>query len=261
MKFFWINCAKHIDRREYMEKQFEKLSPPPEVCFENSEKQNFENERFEGIYISSNEEVMKYFELPSNRDFRTYATDYRPSVFGCLLSHLEIWKKIASSVEDAFVLEDDADLSLLTAKQLSNLPSLFPKTAELVQFFTITSNPAIFNVDLYTSKGGVSLTLPRLIVGKDWATTAYWVSNAYAKKIVAKYWNEKLQKWNLSRYTDKWLVADYFLYLEGECYRLPIIKTNDKLESTMNHVNSSLRTLNILTEKLYYQFQDKRLLF
>ena len=121
------------------------------------------------------------------------------------------------------------DLSNLFKIGWKRILCRIPKDADLVMLFFQTSTIDAYSIKTYV--GGAA----RLIPGKDWTTKGYWISNAYAKKLTKLFYKNV---YDLSEYKDKWLVADYFLFLFGNCYKLPILNVSDKFSSVIGHNNN-----------------------
>lgn len=212
-KIHYINCDKSVERREYMESQ---------LIGKNYR-------RFPGILISNDKDIYEKFVLPSHRDLKSFASEYKPGIFGCLLSHLELIRDISETDDDAIIVEDNTNLSNLFRVGWKKIKNKVPKDASLVMLFVQTSNVDAYSVKTYTS--GATALIP----GKDWTTKGYWISNAYAKKLTMLFYKGI---YDLSEYKERWLVADYFLFLFGKCYKFPILTVNDNFSSVIGHTNN-----------------------
>lgn len=144
-------------------------------------------ERQEGVIVASN-------ELPYcwvfNRDL------YRGEL-GCLLAHIEIWKRISQGTDPfGLVLEDDAVLS-------PKLPLFLNKIEKYEPFFDVLKLDGTYKGDSFLTLDNSLKHIEDFLVGKllssAMGATSYILSRSSAKKLL-----------NLSK--NVWLPVDELLY-------------------------------------------------
>ena len=173
MKVFIINLARSIDRRHSIAAQCDKLG--------------LEYEFFPAVDGSTLSES----ECAQNTQPLNYA--FKPGEIGCALSHLAIYKKmVAENIQNAFILEDDAQLSddlggilsHLNMQSFSTLPTvlLLSKVNKLVKnkYFDIDNKYSVYPalhattahayiINLTAAKNLINLLFPVWMVADKWS--------------------------------------------------------------------------------------------
>lgn len=181
-KIYYINLKEATNRNSYMLRQFKK-----------SNIKNFQ--RYEAIRpVSSGHKKLNIGQ------------------YGCITSHIEVLRAIASSSDNyAIVLEDDANLEVMKywnftwEEFFGRLPDF-----DIVQLFRSKVN------DDHTNSGELSVKF-RKWESTDFVSSSYIITKSYAKRIVDKYDNETL--YSFKDLSDKvGPVADFMLFNEGNSY-------------------------------------------
>lgn len=155
-----INLVRRPDKKQFIEEQFDNV--------------NFNLKMFpafDGATLSFIDLINQGVLSTENKDLGS-GDSLSPAQIGVYLSHLEIWKKAAESVDRiTFVLEDDA---LLTCKAttLQKYIHYIPEDADI--FFINHRKNKKQHINPYVSK----------LVGRFWGLTAYFVTREGAKKLL-----------------------------------------------------------------------------
>ena len=186
-KIYYINLVEATDRNQYMLDMFDKYNIT-----------NFE--RYEATRPKKSNHIL----LTSPE-------------FGCLQSHIEVIKLIASgSDEYAIVMEDDSDISVVeqwefTWKDIfNNLPKF-----DIIQLFRHQLG----------EKTGLAL---KKWDRKDKSTTTYMITKSYAKEIMTRY-NKGEESFSYFKSLSRRVgpVADFSLFVHGNSYSMCIFNIKD----------------------------------
>lgn len=239
MKHYWINTDKCIERREYMEKQFNE--------------KNIKNIR---VAAETPESIKKYTIL---RHPESNETDLEMS---CLISHLKAIKEGYDSGEDYFcIMEDDMQIEKL------NFDTIFKH----IKLKEEEDNTVIENLQLYTISHSFIMKIYKenilnnsnfLIKRIDGYPSAgyYIMSRKGAEKLLNKFILEPL-KYDFSY--SSWTVADNYVYEPINTYMLtyPIAISITDFGSTLHnsHIPNHVLANNII--KHIWNINDIRHIF
>ena len=107
MKIYCINLKRSVQRRQYMQSQFERLSLPFE--FINA---------IDGRKLTDNDIVSVYNKW---RTRFCHGRGLTRGEIGCALSHIEFYRRVMTDNVPGFVFEDDVELSLTTKRALDEV--------------------------------------------------------------------------------------------------------------------------------------------
>lgn len=157
---YCINLARRPDKRQFIERQFDNI--------------NFNLKMFpafDGAMLDPVALVNQSVLSPDNKDLSS-GKSLSPAQIGVYLSHLEIWKKAAKSVDQiTFILEDDA-LITCDSPTLQKYIRHIPEDADI--FFINHRRNKKQHINPYISK----------FVGRFWGLTAYFVTRKGAEKLL-----------------------------------------------------------------------------
>jgi GR25 family glycosyltransferase involved in LPS biosynthesis len=227
---YYINLERSLNRREYMEEQFNKFNITNYKRIEAIDGEKIKN-------IDSD-------TVDNNIKFINNYKNLKKNEVGCVLSHIKAIKNAyENNLEEVLILEDDCSLNLINFwdEDLKSLIKTVPYDWEIIQLYTINCIED-FNIKnkfiLYDNKKGC------------WSSAAYLINRKGMKNI--------LDYVNIDRNTivlgnkikDKlyppYGAADSFIYNLTKTYYITIplfYTTNDILESSIDstdHIHNKL---------------------
>lgn len=152
MKIFWINLEKSLDRRKFMEKQFESLG--------------YENYRFNAI----TPENLPKMEKDINK-YKIFDNQY-----ACLCSHILVLKQCLKYDDNWFCIMED-DMKINDNINLDDIIKKCPSDSEILQLFS--SNYTYDRCDEMWIKWN-----------NNWSTGIYLINKHAIKKILNKIMKE-----------------------------------------------------------------------
>ena len=173
-------------------------------------------ERFsavDGTTLAPTEEIKYLFR---NNDF-----NYRRTFIGCALSHLELWRKLANSEDNVYlILEDDIDFSCNFVQEIyKHLPKILNEGPDLC-YLGYSLRPVKFNLESsYKYKShieNVSIIEFNCIGG----IFAYTISKNGAKKLL-----QIIDSYGIGHGID-YLMMLYWDYMDVRCFYPPIVFTD-----------------------------------
>lgn len=226
MKHYWINIDNCIDRKEYMEKQFNE--------------KNIENFR---ISAETPETIKdkKFIRHPGSQNTL-------PVEIACLLSHLKAIKKGYDDGDKYFcVCEDDFVLcNIDDSKLINHINNVQVKNNANIEVMQLYVSSDHYIYDLYRDhfiNNDIIIKRTESYPGAVY----YLVSREGARKILDKY---ILSDNNYDLSFEAWTVSDHLIYLAADSYVLtyPIIITNIKYGSIIHpaHLVSHERGNNVI---------------
>lgn len=175
--------------------------------------------------VERNQHMLDQFKKHNITNFERYEAK-RPAAsghnklnigqYGCITSHIEVLRKIASLGDEyAIVFEDDVDIKAInywnfTWDQFFNMLPDF----DIIQLFRSKVN------DDFTDCGELNITF-RKWEKTDFVSSSYIITKSYAKKIVDMFDNKTL--YGFGDFSKKiGPVADFMLFNEGNSYSTSI---------------------------------------
>ena len=189
-KALWINLDKSIDRRRHMEKLLSDYNIE-HIRIPAIDGTNPNNVEYKNICIPNNT-----ISAPEN---------------ACTCSHIKALKYFTENMEDDLVIifEDDVSFEFLKFIPFnwSDLNNNFPKKYNVIQLAIINGS-----VNNYLIKSNPEM--------RYFSAAAYLITKAAAKKILEKYYDQKLNIIDLSK--QGYGVADLMIFSIGDTYSIPI---------------------------------------
>lgn len=218
--FVYINRDIDIDRRMYMESQFEKYSVKAERF--NAVSANFDNYSSDWRHLLKKENSnVVFYEDPL----------LSMGEIGCLLSHLEVIRLYGH--EDLIVCEDDLDIST-SDRWNFKLSEFLNKLSDKVEI-----------LQMVKYNGYKPINVRKLVIGDqeggNWGTAAYYIKPSLSQKIVSDYYVDG--KWQIADIKCSWTrkTADAVLYSFDTAYTCTIFSLAQEGNSTINlELNPSL---------------------
>jgi hypothetical protein len=208
---YYINLDNRIDRKEYMESQFDKFKISNFKRISGSKYLGSEIESWKHVFVGNNRSINKYF----------------PSYIGNGITHLEMIKKWLETTNDEYMImmEDDYDLSLIDYWHfdweylMNNIPydwdciQIGFESTEYINFYLHPKVPLI------TFFG------------------ACMINRRYAEKLISIHYDK--EKVILNKKTNRLfdeicgnvLDTDYFMCENGKTYCIPLITCNTEISS------------------------------
>jgi len=231
MKHFWINIDKSIERRKFMENQFQKNN------IDNQRVSAFTPNDFDNILVQKRPLTCKHPGCNS--------CEYE---FACLTSHIKAIQEGFKSGDDYFVIMED-DIYIPNKIDYDAFVKDIPKDAEIVQMLI-----------LY---GGTVKTLYNLFARYDvrfikWqyllpSAGMYIISRKGAEKIINLFYDDNLKKYDFSK-TPYQIVADVLLYESVNSYAttLPYAYPENSLGSEIHpdHLEAHFSAIKDIKEVL-----------
>jgi GR25 family glycosyltransferase involved in LPS biosynthesis len=194
IKYYWINLDNSIERREFMENQF------------NSYKIN--NERISAKTPNDLKDILDdeppffcgYKECLDNKCKNC------PIEYATICSHLEAIKKGFMSGSDYFIICED-DVIFKFNIDFDTIINNFPKDFEILQMMIISKGHLEYLYHNYFLKSFFYINYTPIIP----SAAFYLISHKGAEKILEKFINKNTNKWNLTEFTGL-KVADVLIY-------------------------------------------------
>jgi GR25 family glycosyltransferase involved in LPS biosynthesis len=194
IKFYWINLEKAIERKEFMENQF-----------------NITNINNQRIIASTPKDLIDILE-----ENPPYFCGYQeclnkkckscPVEFATVCSHLNAIREGYNSGNDYFVVCED-DIILDFKIDFQKIILNFPNNYEILQMMIISkSHTEFFYENMYKSNNLFVKYTPITP-----SAAFYLISRNGAKQIIDKYLNKETNKWNINSF-DGIKVADVLIY-------------------------------------------------
>lgn len=195
MKHYWINIDKSVKRKEFMEKQFNKL--------------NIENYRISAITPSDFENVLVQ-KPPLSCNYPGCTTcDYE---YACLCSHIKAMKEGLKSGDDYFIILED-DMFLPFDIDYDNFIKNIPKDTDIMQMMILYGNTVLHLYNILKEKNIKYINWQYLLP----STGQYLISKEGAQKLVNMFYNNELNKYDFSKAKYQ-IVADVLLYSSVKTY-------------------------------------------
>ena len=232
--FVYINRDIDIDRKKYMENQFDKYSIKAQRF--NAVSDNFDNYSSDWKHLLREEDYDGlFYENPL----------LSMGEIGCLLSHLEVLR--LHGHKELIVCEDDLDIS--TSDQWNfKLSEFLNKLNENVEI-----------LQMVKFDGYRPINVKKLVIGQqnggNWGTAAYYIKPSLSNKIVSDYYIDG--KWQLTKIKCSWprKTADAVLYSFDTAYTCTIFSLAQEGDSTINiGFNPSLS----IAKQIHNYFQTNR---
>lgn len=199
MKVFVINLPRSIERRASMEHQLSLLNLDYEIV-----------EAVDGSKLSHSE-IM--------RETRPLNYALRCGEVGCALSHINLYRKIASEgIPLALILEDDALIDSNTVDALNEIENLSAKTPTVT---LLTEGAKYINKPLYPSQGKKSIYK----VLEAACSHGYVVNHSAAKKLAEFMY----PVWMVA---DKWQVLNEYSVCNVEVVVPPVVGKTSYADSS-----------------------------
>jgi GR25 family glycosyltransferase involved in LPS biosynthesis len=233
---YWINLDKSENRKENMEKFFNKY--------------NIKNERISAVYGKEPENLKQLADfvndvLPNNQNL---------GQFGCFFSHLKTIKHFLDNDINDFclILEDDCDFSVFEKYNL-NFNKVINKIKkdnwrewDIIQLSVICGG----NKEFITKPNFKYMKWRKCF----YSCLAYIINKNGAKKIINSILNNNNKfNINLTNKTFKDYVADYYLYANSTTYtyKIPFFNQNIIYDSTLvsnkaTHIKAYHNIINIV---------------
>lgn len=189
MKYFWININKSINRKNFMEKQFNKL--------------NIENYRVSAITPDDFENVLVQ-KQPLSCNYPGCTTCHFE--FACLCSHIKAMQEGLKTNDEYFVIVED-DIFLPFVIDYDKLIKDIPKDTEILQMMILYGNTVISLFDKLYLNNHHYIKWQYLLP----STGQYLISRQGAKKLVDLFYNNNLNKYDFAKAKYQ-IVADVLLY-------------------------------------------------
>jgi GR25 family glycosyltransferase involved in LPS biosynthesis len=194
LKYYWINLDKAIERKEFMENQF------------NSYKIN--NERISAKTPNDLIDILEdkppffcgYKECLDNKCKNC------PIEYATICSHLEAIKRGYMSGSDYFIICED-DVILKFNIDFDTIISNFPKDFEIIQMMVISKSHLEYLYNDCFLKNNFFIKYAPIIP----SAAFYLMSHNGAQKILEKFINKNTNKWDLSEFSGL-KVADVLIY-------------------------------------------------
>ena len=192
--FYWINMNKSIDRRKYMEIQFEN--------------KKIRNKRVTGITPEILASVLEddppyfcgYSECLEN-NMKNCKIEY-----SCLCSHIEAIKAGYESGEEYFIVCED-DININFKLDINKLIQNRPINCEIIQMMIISNNHSNFFYNEFYKKGYLFASANYLVPSAAY----YFITRKGAKTILDMYLNPITNKYTFKD-TKIMKIADYLIY-------------------------------------------------
>lgn len=233
MKHYWINIDKCVDRKDFMEKQFE-------------------NKKIDNIRVAAEtpDTIQNYSIIRNDDSINT------PEEISCILSHLKAIKQGYDDGDEYFcIVEDDMLIEKLDFTKIFNYMNIAEKkdniTIDLVQLFT-NSHPFIikmFNENAIRNNDYKEFIIKRV---EDCPSTGYYlISRIGASKLLEKF---VLSPTYFDLSYSFWTAADNILYRPINTYILtyPIAQSDITHGSTIHpsHV-ANHESANVIIRQIY----------
>ncbi len=203
MKHYWINIEGCVERRKFMEGQFDKLG--------------IDNERISAV----TPEDIKDYKIEYNPD--TKATQYEVA---CIISHLRALEKGVEEGHQYFcVMEDDINMSKLDFKKIL----MYVRDAEEIEGMKMEIMQMHTNSNVLIIKAVNEHVMNKQFVVKrteGYPSTAYYmITREGAQKLLDKF---KICETEYDLSYSHWTAADNVLYSPINCFFLsyPVITTD-----------------------------------
>lgn len=195
MKYYWINIDKSVNRKNFMEKQFNNL--------------NIENYRISAITPDDFENVLVQ-KQPLSCNYPGCNTCHYE--FACLCSHIKAMQEGLKTNDEYFVIIED-DMFIPFIIDYEKLINNMPKDAEILQMMILYGNTVnalydkLYLNDMHYFRW--QYLLP--------STGQYLISRQGAKKLVDMFYNKEQNKFDFSKAKYQ-IVADVLLYSSVNSY-------------------------------------------
>lgn len=194
IKYYWINLDKAIERREFMENQFNNY--------------NINNERITAKTPNDLKDILDdeppffcgYKECLENKCKNC------PIEYATICSHLEAIKKGYLSGSNYFIVCED-DIILKFNIDFDNIISNFPKDYEILQMMIISKGHLEYFYHNCFLKNIFFVNYTPIIP----SAAFYLISHKGAENILEKFFNKNTNKWNLTEFSGL-KVADVLIY-------------------------------------------------
>ena len=189
MKYYWINIDKSVNRKNFMEKQFNNL--------------NIENYRISAITPDDFENVLVQ-KQPLSCNYPGCNTCHYE--FACLCSHIKAMQEGLKTNDEYFVIIED-DMFIPFIIDYEKLINNMPKNTEILQMMILYGNTVntlydkLYLNDMHYFRW--QYLLP--------STGQYLISRQGAKKLVDMFYNKEQNKFDFSKAKYQ-IVADVLLY-------------------------------------------------
>jgi hypothetical protein len=215
MKHYWINIDKCVDRRQYMEQQF------------NSKM--IENFRIE----AETPNTIKEYQIMRNEK----STAATPEELSCIISHLKAIKKGYEDGDPYFcIVEDDMVLKKINFdKILTHIKIAEESSDEPIDILQLHTNGHPSVIKMYNEN---FLKYNEIIKKRDYdypSAGYYLISRQGAKKLLEKYVISE-KAYDLSHKECEWSAADNIIYIAVNSWILtyPITISNVNYGSTIH---------------------------
>lgn len=225
MKHLWININTSLDRKKFMEEQFDK--------------HNLENIRIDAIIPNDFDNCLVQKRPLTCKHPGCTDCEYE---YACLCSHIKAIRECLKYDDEFFVIMED-DIYLPYKIDYTNFIKNYPDNTDIMQILILYANTVITLFNHYKKTNNKYISWRYLLP----STGMYIISRKGAEKLVNQFYNEKEDKYDFttSKYQN---VADVLLYSSVNTYAstIPYCYPNIEMGSDIHpgHLNAHQDAIN-----------------
>lgn len=231
MKHYWININTSVNRKNFMEKQFNNLN------IDNIRVPAIIPDDFDNLLVQKRPLTCKYPGCNT--------CEYE---FACLCSHIKAMQEGLKYNDDYFIIMED-DIYMPFIIDYESLIKDAPNDADIIQLLILYGSTVSHLYDIYKNTNQKFIKWVYLLP----STGMYIISRKGAQFLVDKFYNKSLNKYDFSSSPHQ-IVADVLLYLTVPSYSTtvpfcyPYVKMGSEIhpDHIINHEKTIVDIKNVI---------------